>query len=363
MVFVVGLVGRQCSPLTFECPVQATIPGCYKPEHGKLADAALARMCYACGLSFNLFRYPLFKEAIAAVVAAGKGYLPPSSESVRDRLLKAEVEKVDKDLEGLRVEYSVYGCTICSDGWSSVTRRPLLNVLAVAPKGSEFLCSIDTTGKTKSGEYIGRVLCDAIDKVGHGKVVQVVTDNASNCKLAGEHVSEKYPDIYWTPCAAHCLDLLLEDIGKLPWAKNPLLEAKKVVLFFNRHQEPLAILRSKTDRALLRPAETRFAYFFIISERVLELREHLEDAVSQSRFRTWMNKSAKRKEKAGEVKGVLMQERFWDSLELLVQIGEPIVKVLRLVDSDCPTMGKVYHSMWECQEALKAMDIPNSKQK
>lgn len=320
-------------------------------------------MCYGCGLSFNLFRSPFFKEAIDAVVMAGKAYKPPSSESVRDRLLKAEVESVNGRLEGIRAEYTVYGCSICSDGWSSVSKHPLLNVLAVSTKGAEFICSVDTTGQVKSGEYIAKVLCDSIEKVGHSHVVQVITDNASNCKRAGEHVTAKYPDIFWTPCAAHCLDLLLEDIGKLAWAKSPLEDAKKVVVFFHRHQEPLAILRSKTDKALLRPADTRFAYFFIISQRLLELRDVLEDAVAQSRFRTWMNKSAKRKEKAGVVKGVVMQEKFWDSLELLIQIGEPIVKVLRLVDSDCPTMGKIYHSMWECQEALKALDIPSSKQK
>jgi hypothetical protein len=44
-------------------------------------------------------------------------------------------------------------------------------------------------------------------------VVQVVTDSASNCVGAGKMIMDKYKKIYWTPCATHCLDLLLHDLA------------------------------------------------------------------------------------------------------------------------------------------------------
>ena len=47
-------------------------------------------------------------------------------------------------------------------------------------------------------------------------VVQVVTDNASNCEAMGKMVEAEFPKIVWTPCASHCLDLLMEDMGGLP---------------------------------------------------------------------------------------------------------------------------------------------------
>ncbi|RVX19102.1 hypothetical protein CK203_008646 [Vitis vinifera] len=40
-----------------------------------------------------------------------------------------------------------------------------------------------------------------------------------------EVVRIKAPHLYWTPCAAHCLDLMLEDIGKLPNIKRTLERA------------------------------------------------------------------------------------------------------------------------------------------
>lgn len=46
-------------------------------------------------------------------------------------------------------------------------------------------------------------------------VVQAGTDNAANFKAAGMILLEKKPHIVCVQCAAHCADLLLEDIGKL----------------------------------------------------------------------------------------------------------------------------------------------------
>lgn len=44
--------------------------------------------------------------------------------------------------------------------------------------------------------------------------MQVVTDNAANYKVVGEMLMEKMKRLYWTPCDAHCIDLMLEDLEK-----------------------------------------------------------------------------------------------------------------------------------------------------
>ena len=55
--------------------------------------------------------------------------------------------------------------------------------------------------------------------MGPENVVQIVTDNGSNYKSAGKKLMRKY-NLYWTPCAAHCLDLMFEDLGKRPSVDN-----------------------------------------------------------------------------------------------------------------------------------------------
>ena len=66
-------------------------------------------------------------------------------------------------------------------------------------------------------------------------VVQVVTDNAANYVAAGRLLSAKYPTIFWTPCAAHCIDLMLEDIGKMEWVQAVVQECKQITKYIYNH--------------------------------------------------------------------------------------------------------------------------------
>ena len=74
---------------------------------------------------------------------------------------------------------SLYGATICSDGWDNVVHRPLMNVMLVCPVGDIFVGSIDTTGNKKDKGYIAEKLKEYIEAVGPHNVVQICSDNAS----------------------------------------------------------------------------------------------------------------------------------------------------------------------------------------
>jgi len=54
-----------------------------------------------------------------------------------------------------------------------------------------------------------------------------MTDNASAYKTAGKKLMKKRKYLYRTPCAAHCINLILEKLGELPQHKNALTKAKK----------------------------------------------------------------------------------------------------------------------------------------
>ena len=49
--------------------------------------------------------------------------------------------------------------------------------------------AVDSSGKIKSGAYIADVLNETIEEVGPENVVQVVMDNAKNCRAAGRLIS------------------------------------------------------------------------------------------------------------------------------------------------------------------------------
>ena len=102
--------------------------------------------------------------------------------------------------------------------------------------------SIDTSGEEKSAQYLAQ---EIIEELGPDNIVAFLTDSAANAKLSGQLVTSKFAHIFWVPCTAHCLDLLLEDIGKMEFAAGPIAKCKEVVNYIRNHQWSHALLRSK----------------------------------------------------------------------------------------------------------------------
>jgi hypothetical protein len=76
-----------------------------------------------------------------------------------------------------------------------------------------FFKLVDASDKVKDANLLFGLLDDIVGIVGVENVVQVITYNASNYALAGKMLEAKYRTIFWTPCVAHCIDLMLEGIG------------------------------------------------------------------------------------------------------------------------------------------------------
>ncbi|XP_028126576.1 uncharacterized protein LOC114323229 [Camellia sinensis] len=100
-----------------------------------------------------------------------------------------------------------------SDGWTDGKSRSLTNFLVNSPNGTVFIKSIDTSGAIKNSMKLFEMLNDIANEIGEENVVQVVTDSASAYVGAGRLLEEKRTKLFWSPCAAHCLDLMLSDIA------------------------------------------------------------------------------------------------------------------------------------------------------
>lgn len=95
-----------------------------------------------------------------------------------------------------------------------------------------------------------------------------MTDNGANFKAAGGLLCRRIPTLYWTPCAAHCLDLMLEDIAKLKEFDSTITHGRNITTFVYRHGRLLSAMREKTlGIDLVRTAATRFATAFLTLQR------------------------------------------------------------------------------------------------
>ena len=149
------------------------------------------------------------------------------------------------------------GGTLISDGWTNCQGQPLLNLIVQTSQGPVFLFTKDSSMEIKSAEYIASVLKEALEQVGSENINMVVTDSAANCKAAGSMLEEKFPHLTWAPCAAHVLDLLMEDIGRMDKVKSQIALGKEVTYFILNHQIPHAIFKKNSSLRLVKYGATR----------------------------------------------------------------------------------------------------------
>jgi hypothetical protein len=217
-----------------------------------------------------------------------------------------------------------------------------------------FLKAIYMGGETKDATYMAGQLIDYIQEVGVDSVIQVITDSATVCKAAGRLVEQEFSWITWTPCTPHCLDLLLEDVGKLPWAAEVVAEAKAVVKFITNHHRSQALFREKSALDLLKPGDMRFATNFIMLDRMLEVREALQELVVGQEWREWNGKS-NHSDDGDEVKDCVLRSGFWKNLEKVLTLTKGTVALLRKCDRGVLIAGKVYVAMFNYRQELEAL--------
>ncbi|XP_058216746.1 uncharacterized protein LOC131327614 [Rhododendron vialii] len=158
----------------------------------------LAQWVYEANIPFHAIDNDSFKRFAEAVGQFGLKYQPPSQYQLREPLLK-EVDRTKKLLKKQEEEWALTGCSIMKDAWTDRKRRSIMN------------------------------LC--INYIGEQNVVQVVTDNASNNMAAVDLLKIKKPNIFWTSCGTHTINLMLEGIGKQSKFKGIIDKAKAFTIY------------------------------------------------------------------------------------------------------------------------------------
>jgi selenocysteine lyase/cysteine desulfurase len=59
------------------------------------------------------------------------------------------------------------------------------------------------------------------------------------------------PNIFWSSCATHTLNLILEGIGNMKKFKNTIDQAKALTIFIYGHHKTLALMRKFKKREIL----------------------------------------------------------------------------------------------------------------
>ena len=244
-----------------------------------------------------------------------------------------------------------YGCTLMSDGWSDKRGRHLINFLVNSPEGTYFLGSVDASSEIQDAFMLANLLENKINEIGKDKVVQVITNNGANYKAAGRILMDRIPSIFWSPCAAHCLDLMLEDIGGLKEFKKPIARARHITTFIYRHGRILSLMREKIVADLVRPAATRFA---TSSLTLKSLHKHRDALKALFLSEEWNGNKLAKTAAGAEVHATVLSVEFWNKVEDCLRASAPLLIVHRVVDGDKkPTMPEVAALMKHAKDKIK----------
>jgi hypothetical protein len=193
------------------------------------------------------------------------------------------------------------------------------------------------------------MLDEIVERVGEENVIQVVTDNASNYKAAGDLLMEKRKKLYQTPC-----DLMLQDFEKkIKMHSNTITKGRKITTFIYSRTMLISWLREFTEgKDLIRPAVTRFATAYLTLSCLEENKGSLINMFSSVKWKTSRFASLV---DGKIVQDIVMDSRgFWPNVLACLKAAMPLVRVLIMVDSDeKPAMPFIYAAMDHAKEMIK----------
>ncbi|KAK8914409.1 hypothetical protein KSP39_PZI024118 [Platanthera zijinensis] len=318
------------------------------------ADMCISRWFFDSCIPINALNSAFAQKAIDAIASIGPGYKLPSYHMMRTNLLRDCKEECRLLIDSYRECWRGTGCTLMADGWTDKRSRTLINFLVYSSRGVSFYKSVDASDITKDATNLCMLFSEVVEWIGPSSIVQIITDNAANYKKAGELLHQKYGNIYWSPCAAHCLNLVLKDIGNLSHVSELAKNASKVTVFVYNHIFLLSWLRKREGwREIIRPGATRFATTFITLKSIYDHKHDLQALVTSKYYTD--SKLAKLS-KGKDFVAVVLDNNFWNMCLIMTRVAGPLIRLLRIVDSDeKPSIGYVYDGMYRARKAIKGI--------
>ena len=133
--------------------------------------------------------------------------------------------------------------------------------------------SVDTTNISKTADYIFSLM-DKVNEVDEENIVQVVTDNEASFKATGHMLMEKRT--FFSPCATHCIDLMLENIGSVKSVKETLDDSMITSFIYNSLKVVNLMKLFTRDRDLLRPDITGLSLSLFLLKALFAMSKDLK---------------------------------------------------------------------------------------
>ncbi|PKI34564.1 hypothetical protein CRG98_045101 [Punica granatum] len=319
-----------------------------KQDH---ADKKVAMFFFHNAIPFRAAKSVYYQEMVDSIAECGTGYKAPSQEKLRTALLEKVRDDIHDCYRKYKEEWREFGCTILCESGPSVRTKSVLAFTVTYPKGSIFLKSVNVSGHEDDANYLFELLESVVLEVGIENVVQVITDSSASFIYAGSLLMAKYISLFCSPCASYCITKMLEDMSKQDWVVTVLEDAKTFIRYIHSNASTLNMTKKfYGGKELMRPGITRSVSDFLCLRAIVVHEENLKHIFSHNE---WLSSIYSRHPDAQAFKSLLYSERFWRSAHEVVNVWEPLVKILRIVDGDMPAIGYLYEGIERAKIMIK----------
>ncbi|KAK8936347.1 hypothetical protein KSP39_PZI013696 [Platanthera zijinensis] len=153
---------------------------------------------------------------------------------------------------------------------------------------------------------------------------QVIMDNSLNYACVGNHILQSYGSIFWSPCASHCLNLILDDFSRIDWVNRCILRAQTVTRFVYNNARVLELMMKFTGgQELVRSGITRPTSSFLTLQSLLRQRSRLKHMFNSPEYSTF---SYSNRSPSLSCIDIVEDIEFWRGVEEIASVSEPLLK-------------------------------------
>lgn len=313
---------------------------------------AIGQFFYDIGVPLDAVNSASFQTMVDAISSQRAGVALPSYHDLRSSVLKGSVQEVRDDIDQCIEHLGNTGCSILVDEWVSERGRTLINFVVYSSGRTVFLRSADITNMVNSVDAMFELLTAVVVEVGERNVLQVITNNDERYVVAGKRLSDTFPSVFWTPCAACCIDLILQDFGKVKWISTILEQCRFISRFIYNHSIVLNMMRRYTNGLdLVDIGFCSSVTDFASLKRMVNFKHNLQSMVTSAEWMEWRySKTAE----GIKVLDCISNQSFWSTCTLVTRLTDPLLRLVRIVRSERrPSMGYVFAGMYRVKEIIK----------
>ncbi|XP_078445183.1 hAT dimerization domain-containing protein isoform X2 [Wolffia australiana] len=313
---------------------------------------AISKFFYHSAVPLGAANSPYFHQMLDLISQRGPEWKCPSLHLLSGPLLQEKRAMIKGQQLETRATWMVTGCTILAERSTDLDDPNGLKFFVSCPRGTSFISAVSGSDIAEDPHGVFKFLDKIVEEVGAENVVQVVTENSPLFRAAGKLLEEKMKNLFWMPCAAYSMDLVLEDFLKINYVNEGVVKAQKITQLIYNHSWLLNLAKDFTSGdELVSPATTRSASTFVTLGRLLDCRSALKRLFQSS---NWISSRFSHDCEGQRVQNLVLDLSFWKAIQSIAKAVDPVLQMLLKLDRDGGIpLHRVFYDLHQAKLAIK----------